>query len=96
MRIGQAKRLKDLEKENSRIKRLVADISLYSATLKESAQGYYRYSPDKGCSSSEFCSPSIDWLTSPEDLQAYVNLTVYLVLNPQLTAKAKANSQFRV
>ena len=39
MRIEQAKRLKDLEKENSRLKRLVADISLDNAILKEAARG---------------------------------------------------------
>ena len=35
MRIEQAKRLKDLEKENARLKKLVADISLDNAILKE-------------------------------------------------------------
>jgi len=35
MRIEQAKRLKELEKENSRLKRLVADLSLDNAILKE-------------------------------------------------------------
>jgi transposase-like protein len=39
MRIEQAKRLKDLEKENSRLKRLVADLSLDNAILKEAARG---------------------------------------------------------
>ena len=39
MRINQAKRLKELEKENSRLKRLVADISLDNAILKDVAQG---------------------------------------------------------
>ena len=33
MRINQAKRLKELEKENSRLKKLVADISLDNAIL---------------------------------------------------------------
>ena len=37
MRIEQAKRLKDLEKENARLKELVADISLDNAILKEVA-----------------------------------------------------------
>ena len=37
MRINQAKRLKELEKENSRLKRLVADISLDNAILKDVA-----------------------------------------------------------
>jgi transposase-like protein len=39
MRIEQAKRLKELEQENSRLKRLVADISLDNAILKEAAEG---------------------------------------------------------
>jgi putative transposase len=39
MRINQAKRLKELEKENSRLKRLVADISLDNAILKDVSQG---------------------------------------------------------
>ena len=39
MRVEQAKRLKELEKENSRLKRLVADISLDNAILKEAVQG---------------------------------------------------------
>ena len=41
MRIEQAKRLKDLEKENARLKKLVADISLDNAILKEVAGGNY-------------------------------------------------------
>ena len=39
MRINQAKRLKELEKENVRLKRLVADISLDNAILKDVAEG---------------------------------------------------------
>jgi len=39
MRINQAKRLKELEKENIRLKRLVADISLDNAILKDVAEG---------------------------------------------------------
>ncbi len=39
MRIDQAKRLKDLEVENTRLKKLVADLSLDKAILKEAAQG---------------------------------------------------------
>jgi transposase-like protein len=41
MRIEQAKRLKDLEKENARLKRLVADLSLDNAILKEAARGNF-------------------------------------------------------
>ena len=36
---GQAKRLKDLEKENNRLKKLVADLSLDNAVLKDFASG---------------------------------------------------------
>ena len=39
MRVDQARRLKDLEIENARLKRLVADLSLDKAILKEAAQG---------------------------------------------------------
>ena len=39
MRINQAKRLKELEKENFRLKKLVADISLDNAILKDVAEG---------------------------------------------------------
>ena len=41
LRIDQAKKLKDVEKENSRLKKLVADLSLDNAILKEAAQGNY-------------------------------------------------------
>ena len=41
MRVEQAKRLKELEKENSRLKKLVADITLDNAILKEAAQGNF-------------------------------------------------------
>jgi putative transposase len=34
MRVEQAKRLKELEQENSRLKKLVADLSLDNAILK--------------------------------------------------------------
>ena len=39
MRVDQAHRLKELEQENSRLKRLVADLSLDNSILKEAAQG---------------------------------------------------------
>ena len=41
MRLEQVKRLKELEKENSRLKKLVADISLDNAILKEAARGNF-------------------------------------------------------
>ena len=39
MRVDQAHRLKELEQENSRLKQLVADLSLDNAILKEAARG---------------------------------------------------------
>jgi transposase-like protein len=39
MRVEQAKRLKDLEKENTRLKKLVADLSLDNSILKEATRG---------------------------------------------------------
>lgn len=39
MQMEQARRLKELEKENSRLKRLVADLSLDNAILKEAVRG---------------------------------------------------------
>ena len=39
MRVDQAHRLKDLEQENSRLKRVVADLALDNAILKEAARG---------------------------------------------------------
>ncbi len=41
LRIEQAKRLKGLEKENTRLKKLVADLSLDNAILKEASEGNY-------------------------------------------------------
>ena len=41
MRLEQAKRLKELEKENSLLKKLVADISLDNAILKEASRGNF-------------------------------------------------------
>jgi putative transposase len=39
MRTSQVRRLKELERENVRLKRLVADLSLDNAILKEAASG---------------------------------------------------------
>ena len=41
LRIEQAKRLKNLEKENARLKKLVADLALDNAILKEAAEGNF-------------------------------------------------------
>ena len=39
LHVDQAKRLKELERENGRLKKLVADLSLDNAILKEAASG---------------------------------------------------------
>lgn len=39
LKLDQARRLKDLEKENARLKRLLADAELDKAILKEAASG---------------------------------------------------------
>lgn len=39
MKVNQAKRLKEVEKENARLKRLLADAELDKAILKETARG---------------------------------------------------------
>jgi len=41
MRVDQARRLKELEQENSRLKKLVADLSLDNAILKEASRGNF-------------------------------------------------------
>jgi putative transposase len=41
MQVAQAKRLRNLEKENSRLKRLVADLNLDKAILEEALKGNY-------------------------------------------------------
>jgi len=41
LRIEQAKKLKNLEKENTRLKKLVADLSLDNAILKEATEGNF-------------------------------------------------------
>jgi transposase-like protein len=39
LRVDQAKRLKELEQENTRLKKVVADLILDKAILKEAARG---------------------------------------------------------
>ena len=41
MQVSQARRLKELEKENSRLKRAVADLTLDKLILKEVAEGNF-------------------------------------------------------
>ena len=41
LRVEQAKKLKTLEKENARLKKLVADLSLDNAILKEATEGNF-------------------------------------------------------
>ena len=41
LKLDQAKKLKDLEKENSRLKKLVADLSLDNAILREVSSGKF-------------------------------------------------------
>jgi len=41
LRVDQAKRLKELEQENSRLKRIVADLSVDNSILKEVTRGNF-------------------------------------------------------
>jgi transposase-like protein len=41
MGVDQARRLKELEQENSRLKKLVAELSLDNAILKEASRGNF-------------------------------------------------------
>jgi putative transposase len=41
LKLDQAKRLKDLEKENHRLKRLVAELALEKQVLRDVAQGNF-------------------------------------------------------
>ena len=41
LRVEQAKKLKTLEKENAKLKKLVADLSLDNSILKEAAEGNF-------------------------------------------------------
>jgi hypothetical protein len=39
--VAQARRLKDLERENARLKRAIADLTLDKLILKEAAEGNF-------------------------------------------------------
>lgn len=54
LRVDQAKRLKSLEQENVRLKKLVADLSLDNSILKEVAAGNCCARPDDGKRSCRF------------------------------------------
>ena len=41
LKVDQARRLKDLERENARLKRAVAELTLDKQILKEAAEGNY-------------------------------------------------------
>jgi len=41
LQVSQAKRLKEIENENARLKKLVADLSLDKAILKEAVKGNF-------------------------------------------------------
>jgi len=41
MKLDQAKRLKELERENARLKRIVADLSIDNSILKEVSRGNF-------------------------------------------------------
>ena len=41
LKVSQAKRMKDLERENSRLKKAVADLTLDKLVLKEALEGNY-------------------------------------------------------
>jgi len=41
MKISQAKRMKDIERENIRLKKAVADLTLDKVILKEALEGNY-------------------------------------------------------
>ena len=41
LRVDQAKRLKELEQENNRLRKVVSDLSIDNAILKEAARGNF-------------------------------------------------------
>jgi hypothetical protein len=52
LKLDQAKRLKDLERENARLKRAVADLTLDKLIVKEAAEGNVSAPPDDDVRSS--------------------------------------------
>jgi transposase-like protein len=51
LKVDQARRLKDLERENARLRRAVADLTLDKLILKEAAEGNWEAPPVAGRSS---------------------------------------------
>ena len=49
LRVDQARRLKQLETENNRLKRAVAELTLDNQILKEEAEGNFRAPPAAAC-----------------------------------------------
>jgi putative transposase len=45
LKFDQVKRLKDLEKENERLRKAVSDLTLEKLILKEAASGHYQAPP---------------------------------------------------
>jgi hypothetical protein len=56
MRVEQARRLKELERENTRLKKIVADLSLDNAIRKEVSRGNSWARPGGGSHSCLHCS----------------------------------------
>jgi len=79
MRVEQTRRLKELEKDNSQLKRLVADLFLDNAILKEAARGTpepveetqrgepvcreYGVSERRACRALGRCMTYVSWIT---------------------------------
>src|SRR3954449_3100292 len=69
LQLEQAKRLKELERENSRLRRLVADLSLEKQVLKDVAQGN-SFSIRGAWRNSSFAAPALggEGLKGPAEL----------------------------
>ncbi len=65
LRVDQAKRLKELEKENGRLKRLLAEQALDNAILKEAASGNFRARPVGAGPSRRYASGSVSPSAGP-------------------------------